>query len=172
MTGQSNAGTGGGVPWQTYRLVCACVNGRRRRHTGDRACTQGLVWENAQSRSDPLAKIPDSTSTELWVIRTTLRERCGEGVELHLAGAELRGDSGRTLTTGCPVVFWRERGANFTIHKAGELGYRAQCFYTPAEQFSTDRREFDEIGECATAVLQVQADDERTLAGMSPAGGA
>jgi len=37
-----------------------------------------------------MSAIPDFTDSELWVVRTTLRERYGHDVEIQLADSELR----------------------------------------------------------------------------------
>ncbi len=104
-----------------------------------------------------MATIPDFTDTELWSLRTVLKERYGKDVELQLADAELRLDPDSTTLTPCPTAFWSERGANFVIFKVGENRYRCQFFYSRREQFGTGREVYDNLAECATVLLQVQA---------------
>ncbi len=111
-----------------------------------------------------MASIPDFTDTELWSLRTVVKERYGKDVELQLADAELRLDPDSTTLTPCPTVFWSERDANFAIFKVGENRYRCQFFYSRREQYGTGREVYDNLAECATVLLQVQADHERDQA--------
>ncbi len=47
--------------------------------------------------------IPDFTETELWVVRTTLKERYGKDIPIELAEAEimLGGEIGDAIVDGC-----------------------------------------------------------------------
>jgi hypothetical protein len=108
--------------------------------------------------------VPDFTETELWTVRTTVDQRYGKNVELQLADAELRLDPGAPVLTTCPTIFWAERGANFVIFKVGESRYRCQFFYSGREQYGTGRETYDDLAECTTVLLQVQADHERDRA--------
>jgi hypothetical protein len=111
-----------------------------------------------------MASIPDFTDTELWSLRAVVNERYGKETELQLADADLRLDPDSTALTPCPTVFWSERGANFVIFKVGENRYRCQFFYSRREQFGTGHEIYDGLAECATTLLQVQADHERDQA--------
>jgi hypothetical protein len=107
---------------------------------------------------------PDFTETELAIVRDAVAERYGKPIEIQLAEAEIRPDpAARTLIT-VPAVFWSQRRANFIIFRLAKGRYRPQFFYRGYEQFGTGREAFDDIGDCVTAVLQVQADHERQLA--------
>ncbi len=105
--------------------------------------------------------IQDFTDTELWVARTTVQERYGKSVSIELADSELRLDPESTTLTFCPTLFWTERGTSFVIFKVGESRYKCQFFYSPNEQYGTGRDVYDDLGECVTHVLQLQADHER-----------
>jgi len=59
-----------------------------------------------------------------------------------------------------------ERGADFVICKVGESRYRCQFFYSDQEQFGTGRDVYDNLAECVTILLQVQADHEQTRQGV------
>ncbi len=111
-----------------------------------------------------MAPIPDFTDTELWVVRTALKERYGQAVAVDLADSDLRLDPESTQLTTCPTIFWTERGASFVVFKLGEGRYRCQFFYSAHEQYGTGREVYDDIGECVTHVLQLQADHERMRA--------
>jgi len=99
-------------------------------------------------------------------VQTAVNGRYGKETELHQGDGEVQLGAGNPGHAECPVLFWRERDANFVIIKAGEGRYRCQFFYTPSEQLSTGVEEFTDIAECVVTLLQVQADNERTPGGM------
>lgn len=106
-------------------------------------------------------KIPDFTDSELWLIRTTLRERYGTDVPLELGTAELRLRPEDRAVTPCPLIFWAQRGANFVVCKTGPSAYRCQFYYRGFEQYGTGRDIYDDLGHCLITLLQVQSDHER-----------
>jgi hypothetical protein len=109
--------------------------------------------------------IPDFTDAELKLAEQTLRERYGRDVPIEIADAEIGiGDDAEPTT--CPVLFWEERRANFVVFKTGEGRYRAQFYYSEAQQFGTGKNEFNNLGDCLVTVLQVQSDHERQMAGV------
>ena len=108
-----------------------------------------------------MASIPDFTDTELWVARSAINERYGKTVATDLADSELRLDRESTVLTLCPTLFWTERASSFVVFKVGESRYRCQFFYSAHEQYGTGREVYEDIGECVTHVLQLQADHER-----------
>ncbi|MDH5649568.1 MAG: hypothetical protein OEY67_07910 [Gammaproteobacteria bacterium] len=112
-----------------------------------------------------MSPIPDFTETELWTVRTTLKERYDQDIDIELADAEIRLDpSSRTLTE-CPTIFWTARNANFVVFKISDSRYRCQFYYRGFQQYGTGNEIFDNIGQCVTVLLQVQADHERKEAG-------
>lgn len=108
-----------------------------------------------------MGSIPDFDDTELWVARTAINERYGHVVALELADAELRLDPDSSTLTACPTLFWSERGAQFVVTKVADGRYRCQFFYSVREQYGTGREVYDDLAECVTVLLQVQADHER-----------
>ncbi len=106
-------------------------------------------------------RIPDFTDSELWVIRTTLKERYGKDPELEIADAEIRLSPAARSLTECPVVLWSERGSNLVVFKSGEREFRAQFYYRGYQQYGTGRSNYSDLTECVTTLLQVQADHER-----------
>lgn len=115
--------------------------------------------------------IPDITDNEQHIVSEALLQRYGKLVALQLADSELQLDPQSTHLTDCPTLYWSERGANFVICKVGERRYRCQFFYSDQEHFGTGRDVYDDLAECVTTLLQVQADHERTRQGV-PAGAA
>ncbi len=115
-----------------------------------------------------MTQIPDFSDAELAIIHAALEKRYGQPVESQLADSELRLDPPSPALTPCPTVFWSERDANFVVCKVGASHYRCQFFYSPREQFGTGREVYDDLQQCVTVLLQVQADHERQ-AGMRTA---
>jgi len=112
--------------------------------------------------------IPDIDDAERWVVESTLRERYGRRVETQLAEVELKLSPGDAHLTSCPTLYWEERGAGFVITKVADGRYRTMFFY-PAElqgeQYGTGRPEFDDLLDCVTTVLRLQADHEKDRKG-------
>lgn len=108
-----------------------------------------------------MVSIPDFTEAELWVARSAINERYGKPVPIDLADSELRLDRESTVLTSCPTIFWTERATSFVVFKVGQGSYRCQFFYSAHEQYGTGRELYDNIGECVTHLLQLQADHER-----------
>lgn len=105
-----------------------------------------------------MKKIPDFNETEIWGVETTLKERYGKKIEISLADAEIRLNPSERSLTSCPVICWTELGANFVVFKLGEKAYRPQFYYRGYQQFGTGKSEYEDIAECVTTLLQVQAD--------------
>ena len=103
-------------------------------------------------------EIPDIKDSETWIIRTTLRERYNEEVELQIADADIRVHPSDMETSSCPVWYWQHNGCSFVIFKTGDQNYRCQFFYRPYQQYGTGVHEYTDISECVVSLLQVQAD--------------
>ncbi len=113
-----------------------------------------------------MSKIPDFNDADRWVVETALKERYDRRVEIELADSEIRLDPASPEITLCPTFYWEERGVEFVIFKVAENRYRSQFYYSITEQFSTGR-DFDDLAECATATLRLQADHEKDRAGAT-----
>ena len=109
-----------------------------------------------------MSKIPDFTDSERQVVEATAQERFGKPVEVLVADAEIRLESGDRELTEVPVLYWQERNCQFVIFKVADHHYRNQFFYSVKDQFGTGREEYDEIGDCVLTLLRVQADHEST----------
>jgi len=113
-----------------------------------------------------MATVPDFTEAEIKLAGQTLIERYGRAVPTEIADAEIGlGAEGGELTT-CPVLYWEERGAHFVVFKIAESRYRAQFYYSEAQQYGTGKDSFDNLGDCMITVLQVQSDHERQMQGI------
>ncbi|MGF1612325.1 MAG: hypothetical protein ACFCVA_00035 [Gammaproteobacteria bacterium] len=108
-----------------------------------------------------MTHIADFTDTELWLIRTTLKERYRSEVPLHLADTEISLTSGKDELTACPTVFWDHNRTSFVIIKTGERRYQCQFFGRDLEMLRPDKQEYDDVADCVVTLLQVQADHER-----------
>ena len=105
-----------------------------------------------------MRSIPEFSESELWVVKSTLRERYGHDVEVELAATELRLNPSSSELTDCPAIYWFFDDCNFLIVKVGDERYRAQFFYRVHQQYGTGVDEFDNISDCVVTLLQVQAD--------------
>jgi hypothetical protein len=110
--------------------------------------------------------IPDFNSAERWVIESALKERYGRIVQIELADSELKLDPGAPVLTTCPTVFWSERGCHFLVFKTCEDRYRCLFYYSDDEQYGTGRSEYDELTECVSLLLKLQADHEKERQGV------
>lgn len=107
-----------------------------------------------------MSEIPDINDNETWIIRTTLRERYNQEVELQLADSEIRLRPSDRELSSCPVWYWQWDKCHFVIFKTGNKNYRCQFFYKPYRQYGTGVYEYTDIAECAVSLLQAQADHE------------
>jgi len=115
-----------------------------------------------------MAEIPDISETELWVIKTTLKERYGRDMDLELADAEIRLRPADRHLSQCPVIYWNVDDCSFVVFKAGESTYRCQFFYRGYQQYGTGRYEYNDLAECVVDLLQTQADHEAKERGDLP----
>ncbi|MFA5529780.1 MAG: hypothetical protein WDA11_03840 [Thiohalomonadaceae bacterium] len=110
--------------------------------------------------------IADFSPTERQLVAQALFERYGRQVTLEDAEAELELEPDSDELTLCPAIYWEERGAHFVVFKTGNSRFRAQFFYSEAQQFGTGKEEFDNLGDCIVTLLQVQSDHERQMKGI------
>jgi len=105
-----------------------------------------------------MSKIPDITETELWIIKTTLKERYDDPVEPQIADSEIRLRPSDREVTEVPAIFWQADNCNFIIFKTGDRSYRGNFFYRLYQQYGTGVSEYDDLTECVVSLLQTQAD--------------
>jgi hypothetical protein len=115
-----------------------------------------------------VSPIPEFDDGERWVVESTLKERYGKIVSALLADVELKLAADDAQLTACPTLYWEERGAAFVVAKVGDGRYRSMFFYADdpsEEQFGAGKPVYDDLLECITAVLRVQADHEKERKG-------
>ena len=110
--------------------------------------------------------IPDFNDADRWVVETALKERYGSIVKVELADSELRLDPAAGDVTLCPTLYWEQRSVEFVIFKVADARYRSQFYYSIAEQYGTGR-DFDDLAECVSTTLKLQADHEKERAGVA-----
>lgn len=110
--------------------------------------------------------IADFTAADRWIVETALKERYEEPVALQLADSETRLDPDASDVTLCPTFYWEAHGIEFVIFKVADHRYRSQFYYSAGEQFGTGR-DFDDLAECASVTLKLQADHEKDRAGAT-----
>lgn len=109
--------------------------------------------------------IIDFSEEQVGSVQSLINARYGEETELHLGDSKVQIDPEKEEMTVCPVIFWNARDCNFVIIKTGEDQFRAQYFYTPHEQASTQQAFFTTVEDGALAVLREQSDYERESEG-------
>ena len=110
--------------------------------------------------------ISDFTEADCWVVETALKERYGKIVKVEPADSEFKLDPAAPEVTLCPTFYWEQNGVEFVIFKIASDRYRSQFFYSALEQFGTGR-DFDDLAECVTTTLRLQADHEKDRAGAA-----
>ena len=105
-----------------------------------------------------MAIIADIKDSEMWIIKTTLKERYGEDRELQMADGEIRLSPSDRELSSCPMVIWEDDGCHFVVMKTDDRKYRAQFFYRGYQQYGTGVHEYDDLTECTVGILQAQAD--------------
>lgn len=105
--------------------------------------------------------IPDFGESELWVVDNALKERYrGQPPTVEHADSEVRLYPDDRSLTEVPCLYWKVGKCNFIVFKTGRERYRCQFFYSINEQYGTGIHEYDNLAECVTMLLKMQADHE------------
>jgi len=107
-----------------------------------------------------MTDIEDFSEQDLDIARQTPKERYGKDVDIQLADVELRLDPAEKELVTCPAIYWEMGNCHFVVSKLGNMKFYTQFYYKGSEQFGTGIREFDDLFECVTTLLRVQADHE------------
>ena len=106
-------------------------------------------------------QIAPMTDTERWIVSSAVKERYGRSdVVIQDVETEIRLHVDDRELTLCPGFYWNEHGCHFVLSKTGDSRYRSMFFYRIRDRFSTGREEYDDIGDCVTTLLKMQADEE------------
>lgn len=116
--------------------------------------------------------IPDFTDTEFQLANQILLERYGKIVPLQRVDVDLQLRPEPEPPSPCPALYWSALGAEFIVAKTADQRYRCQFFYSANEMFGTGRDVYDNLGDCMTTLLRLQADHHSTRTGGLPAGAA
>jgi len=106
------------------------------------------------------ARIAPITDTERWVVQQAVNERYGRQIEVQDVETEIRLHIDDRELTLCPGLYWNEHGCHFVLSKTGDTRYRSMFFWRIRDRFATGREEYDDIGDCVTTLLKMQADEE------------
>ena len=110
------------------------------------------------------------TDTEHWVVTHAVKERFGKEVPIEDVETEIRLHIDHRELTLCPGFYWIERICHFVLSKTGESRYRSMFFYRIRDRFATGREEYDDIGDCVTTLMKMQADEEAKRLAETAAG--
>ncbi len=109
--------------------------------------------------------VPDFTDNEQRLVSQILLERYGRLIPQQAVEVELQLDPASEALTTCPALYWSALGAEFVVAKVAAERYRCQFFYSAEEQFGTGRDVYDNLGDCVTTLLRLQADHHQTRSG-------
>jgi len=109
--------------------------------------------------------------TERGIVSSAVKERYGREVEIQDVDTEIRLTIDERELTLCPGLYWNEHGCHFVLSKTDDSRYRSLFFYRISDHFASGREEYDDIGDCATTLLKMQADEEMKRLSEAPADG-
>jgi hypothetical protein len=113
-----------------------------------------------------MTRIADFTDADRWVLEMALKERYGPRIEIELADSEIKLDPASDEVTLCPTFYWEQQDVEFVVFKIADNRYRSQFYYSLTEQYGVGR-DFDDLAECITTTLKLQADHEKDRAGAT-----
>jgi hypothetical protein len=125
-----------------------------------------LLFADVRIRFEHMTSIPDFDDAETRTVEAALVYRYGRIVPMQSAEVDLKLDRDSDELTSCPALYWHERGCQFVICKLAPGRYRCEFFYSDQEHFGTGREEYTSLEQCATTLLQLQADHEKERAGV------
>ncbi len=101
------------------------------------------------------------TEEEFEVVASLLERRYGRATPFESAEVELLLDPDSATADACPALYWEARDAHFVVCKCADHRFRGQFFMGEEAPSAAGNREFDDLGDCITMLLRLQADDER-----------
>lgn len=103
------------------------------------------------------------TAEELDVAAALLERRYGNAIAFELAEVDLATEGDPAGLT-CAAFYWEARGAHFVVCKLSVDRFRGE-FFEGTVPGGAGEPEFDDLGDCVTALLRTQSDRERARAG-------
>lgn len=98
------------------------------------------------------------TDKEQLQVRSVLRKRWDKGeVSIQIVDVDMRVADSEEENTECPAIYWDASDYHFLLMKVAENKFRPQFFYQDSEEAGAVELEFDDIAECAMALLKMQA---------------
>jgi len=91
-----------------------------------------------------------------FVAESALKRHYGRIVRVELAEAEIRPEQELPDVVCVPICYWSEQGVEYVVFKLAEDRLRSWFVYPSGEQIIVER-EFDDIDDCVTVTLRVQA---------------
>lgn len=103
---------------------------------------------------------PDITAAETWLIKTSLKQRYGEDIDVEIVETEMRLLPGDRELTSCQAVYWTWNECHFIICKTADRRYRSQFFFSVREKYGTGIDEYTDITECVVTLIDVHTQFE------------
>jgi len=111
-----------------------------------------------------MSDIADFTNSEQKAVSSTLEKRWKKGeVTVQMVDVNVSAENSLKGDIECPAFYWEYADYHFLIMKTGINQYRPQFFYQDTEEVGVETLEFDDIAECAMAILQLQANHALSL---------
>jgi hypothetical protein len=102
-------------------------------------------------------EVEDFTQAQLWTVKKTLKERWPDRtIEYKLADGQVRLNPADKELSVCPMLIWEVKGCNFVIIKTADSKFRCLFFYRNFQQYGTEKKEYDNIGDCLISLLKAQ----------------
>ncbi len=97
------------------------------------------------------------TDQEQIAFRTTLAKRWRKGeVDIQSVDVEVRIAESNEKSINCPAFYWEYGEYHFLLMKTDKNKFRPQFFYQNSEEIGVETLEFDDVAECAMALLKLQ----------------
>ncbi len=108
----------------------------------------------------------DFSPKDIALVQRSVNERWKEkDVAVSQVDAEMRLEAEDRELTTYPALYWEQGDCHFMIVRIfgtqGQTHFQPQFFYRVHEHFGTGQRQYGDLRECVTTLLQVQSDHQR-----------
>jgi hypothetical protein len=111
-----------------------------------------------------MSDVADFTNSEQKAVVATLEKRWKNGeVAIQMVDVDVSSADSLLGNLECPAFYWEFGDYHFLLMKTDVNEYRPQFFYQDTEEVGVETLEFDDIAECAMALLQLQANHALSL---------